>query len=112
MNGQQEFRGWLIEAKHLTPKSASDVISRCQRIEKVFAISFYDHTRSDAGANGVADRIRVLVSAGQGQVRKDLLRALRRYTEFNSPGSIPRVYSRRRSLQPSEPIQAYRVNGI
>ncbi len=77
------FRQWLEDVRGMSPSSASDVVSRATRAERLLGEALRDLVGQGLGADDVAARLRE-----RGEERKrvsDMRRGVQLYLEF-APG--------------------------
>lgn len=97
------FRSWLVHDKGYPAAVVSNHVSRCRRVERELALSLDASVNTDAGLEGVVDRIReeILTYAsdkGRREGQASLISATRRYAEFlaGPPETEPVVPARHR----------------
>ncbi len=74
------FRQWLEGVRGMSPSSASDVVSRARRAERVLGEALRDLVGQELGADDVAARLR---ERGEESKRvSDMRRGVRLYLEF------------------------------
>jgi hypothetical protein len=82
------FRQWLTKSKNMPDKQARDVVSRCNRIERVFNVSLDDVVRSQRKLETLLERTSVeadnYLKAGANQLTasSQLRTAARKYAEY------------------------------
>jgi hypothetical protein len=82
------FREWLANSKNLSAKQIRDIVSRCNRVERVFNVSLDDVARSERKLETLFERTRseskTFLKPGANQLlaSSQLRSAVRKYIEY------------------------------
>ncbi len=77
------FRQWLEDVRGMSPTSASDVVSRARRAERVLGEALRDLAGQGLGADDIAARLRE--RGAEGRRATEMRRGVQLYLEF-APG--------------------------
>ena len=83
----RSFRSWLVHDRSFSGGAASSHVSLCRRVERELALSLDESVQTNAGLEGVIDRIREeILTVAPDKTRREgqasLFSAVRRYAEF------------------------------